>query len=288
MQKDTELKIEGLSLEKEPESTPPSGSGITKVADDGKNPRDQGRNCLKSRRFGQGRSRPTPYVAARHSALLEARFLEAVTHNNSDVVAEMLRKGMSANTVESYYRRSALHIACSRGYTDTVRVLLQNGANPNIRDMNNNTPLHLAACTDNIEMVQLLLDYGTDLLLRDSNGLLALDIAIGKLRISERIVSKLQNLSQSDIHRHRDKTVIVCDRMFGCLKQQMIRRNPADWQGWSKEKLLERFNEFSQVLVRIRDRQIAAIVNKIDNMKVKSEIDNDVNSLLSTLQQISI
>jgi ankyrin repeat protein len=39
-------------------------------------------------------------------------------------------------------------------------LLLEKGADPNIKDPLGNTPLHLAACTNNIAVVTLLLKAG--------------------------------------------------------------------------------------------------------------------------------
>uniref|UniRef100_A0A182PA04 HIT domain-containing protein n=1 Tax=Anopheles epiroticus TaxID=199890 RepID=A0A182PA04_9DIPT len=253
------------------------------------NPAQSTRCKLKARTDHRLQNRSSPYRAIRPSALLTSRFLEAVSHNNTEKVKEMIQQGMSPNTYESYFNRSALHIACSRGFRDIVRILLENGANPNIRDKNLNTPLHLASSTDSVEVVQMLLDYGTNVLLRDSNGLLALDFSIGKLRLSERLISKMLKLTQSDIHKHREKTADVCDRIFAVFKQQ-IRNRDVPRQGLDQEKLEQMLNDFSEQLGKVRQRQIDfdAITDQISNLKVKCEIDSDVNSLLSTLQQFTI
>ncbi|XP_053674188.1 ankyrin repeat domain-containing protein 54-like [Anopheles nili] len=238
----------------------------------------------RHRRLHQ-QQRSSPYIKCRPSALLTSRFLEAVSHNNTEKVREMIQQGMSPNTYESYFNRSALHIACSRGFRDIVQLLLENGAKPNIRDKNLNTPLHLAASTECVDVVQMLLDYGTNVLLRDSNGLLALDFSIGKLRLSERIISKMAKLSQSDIHKHRQKTADVCDRIFAAFKIQMM-----GCSGDQEEQLEAALNDFSEQLERVRKKEINldAIVDQINNLKVKNEIDSDVNSLLSTLQTFSL
>lgn len=249
------------------------------------------RSTLKLRKDHQHRVqiRASPYLKIRPSALLTSRFLEAVSHNNTEKVREMIQQGMSPNTYESYFNRSALHIACSRGFRDTVRVLLENGASPNIRDKNLNTPLHLASSTESVEIVQMLLDYGTNVLLRDSNGLLALDFSIGKLRLSERIISKMQKLTQSDIHKHREKTAEVCERIFAVFKQQIRNIDPSTL-GLDEAKLEQMLNDFSEQLDKVRQRKIDldAIVDQISNLKVKGEIDSDVSSLLSTLQQFTL
>uniref|UniRef100_A0A182M9N1 Uncharacterized protein n=1 Tax=Anopheles culicifacies TaxID=139723 RepID=A0A182M9N1_9DIPT len=247
------------------------------------------RNKLKIRKDHRMDTRPAPYLTVRPSAMLTSRFLEAVSHNNTEKVKEMIQQGMSPNTFECYFNRSVLHVACSRGYRDIVRILLEKGANPNIRDKNLNTPLHLAASTDSVEVVQLLLDYGTNVLLRDSNGLLALDFSIGKLRLSERTISKMHMLTESDIHKHREKTVEICERIYRVFKQQ-IRNLDVQSHGWDQAKLEQMLSDFSEQLDKVRQRKIDvdALVDKIGNLKVKNEIDSEVTLLLSTLQQFSL
>lgn len=56
-----------------------------------------------------------------------------------------------------------LTAACSTGFTNTARVLLENGANPNMPALSNRLmPLYFAAVLENakVEMVQLLLEHG--------------------------------------------------------------------------------------------------------------------------------
>ncbi|XP_058178837.1 ankyrin repeat domain-containing protein 54-like [Anopheles ziemanni] len=247
----------------------------------------QSRNALKARI--PHRTRPylyASYVQKRPSQTLVTRFLEAVSLNNTNKVEEMIHKGMSPDTSEGFFNRSALHIACSRGYLDTVKVLLVNGANPNIRDKNLNTPLHLATCTENIEVVQTLLDYGTNVLLKDSKGFLALEIAISKLRLSERIRTIMKRGTRMQI-------VTVCERIFAAFREQ--RCDPLQ-EEFSSQDLEDMFQNFSSQLEQVRRRQleldsigsIDSIVDKVNNLQLKIEIDNDVDSLLSTLHQFSL
>lgn len=52
--------------------------------------------------------------------------------------------------------RTALHIACQRGYTSIAKVLLDKGANPMARTLCELTPLHLAAASGSLEICQTL------------------------------------------------------------------------------------------------------------------------------------
>lgn len=240
-------------------------------------------------------SRSNPYSINRPKASLVSQFLNAAMVNNTELLQNMIDKGFSPNTREPTFNRSALHIAASRGFTDTVRVLLENGANPNIRDLNENTPLHLASCTENMALIELLLKAGTNVTLKDSNGLIALEIAIGKLRLSDRIISKMQKLTKSDIHTHRNNVVKVCEMIFEVFKEQVRRGgllylDPSEAAHRYQRRLEEMLEEFEEQLGRIKGRSIDfdAIVDQVENMTIKSEIDSDVNSLLSTLQKLAV
>ena len=60
-------------------------------------------------------------------------------------------------------RRTALHFAVNRDSTAVVALLLERGADPNIRDEGDNaTPLHFAAEHVALDIVHLLVEHGTD------------------------------------------------------------------------------------------------------------------------------
>lgn len=60
-------------------------------------------------------------------------------------------------------RRTALHFAVNRDSTPVVALLLERGADPNIRDEGDNaTPLHFAAEHGAMEIVRLLVEHGAD------------------------------------------------------------------------------------------------------------------------------
>lgn len=75
-------------------------------------------------------------------------------------------------------QRTCLHLASSRGNIDLVRLLLEHGANPNIRDCVNNLPIHLAIISSHVQVVTLLLEAGTDINSLDLNGKSVLHLGI--------------------------------------------------------------------------------------------------------------
>lgn len=71
---------------------------------------------------------------------------------------------------------SALYVSCLHKHSDCTRVLLHKGASVN-RGRAEATPLHAASVSDSAQQVALLLDYGADVNLRDSNNLRAVELA---------------------------------------------------------------------------------------------------------------
>jgi len=85
-----------------------------------------------------------------------------------------------------------LHYACARGHLDVAQFLIANGAAVDSLSLGNTTPLMMAVQSGNEPLVKLLLDKGADLQIRNSNGLTAIDIAeiYDKPSISEGLRSR--------------------------------------------------------------------------------------------------
>jgi ankyrin repeat protein len=63
-----------------------------------------------------------------------------------------------------------VHAASAAHDRETMRLLLEAGADPNLRQQGGFTPLHAAAHADDAEMAQLLLDHGADPTLAADDG----------------------------------------------------------------------------------------------------------------------
>lgn len=53
--------------------------------------------------------------------------------------------------------------AVEHQHKDCVAILLEHGADPNLRDVSGNTALHLAAITTSKPLVELLLEHNADI-----------------------------------------------------------------------------------------------------------------------------
>ncbi|MBV9851411.1 MAG: ankyrin repeat domain-containing protein [Armatimonadetes bacterium] len=88
-----------------------------------------------------------------------------------EAVSALLSHGADVNAM-SDKGSTAISWAADRGDAGTLKILLEPGGDPNLRklgDYYNDMPaLHLAAERDSTDCVQLLLDYGAEIDLRDT------------------------------------------------------------------------------------------------------------------------
>ena len=89
-----------------------------------------------------------------------------------------------------------LHYACTKGNLEVAQFLIAIGAMVDGLSPGNTTALMMAVQSGNEQLVKLLLDKGADLQLRNANGLSAIDIAdiYDKPGISEGLRSRWQKL----------------------------------------------------------------------------------------------
>ncbi|HYS54417.1 MAG TPA: ankyrin repeat domain-containing protein [Thermoanaerobaculia bacterium] len=95
------------------------------------------------------------------------RFIEACFYGDVDKVRALIARDPSLvrafSAHKAHHIRTGLHVAAMAGHLNVVRLLLENGADPNAREAGDNTyPLHWAAASGNIEIVRALLDAGGD------------------------------------------------------------------------------------------------------------------------------
>jgi len=89
---------------------------------------------------------------------------------------------------------TAMHSAVSRLQSEVVRILLEAGANPNLRQSAGWTPLHAAAMNGDLTSVELLLASGADPAATNDEGRSVIDLATesGDEATADRIRSALQ------------------------------------------------------------------------------------------------
>ena len=90
--------------------------------------------------------------------------IQAVEENNVKMVAELLKKNPNTGMMTTEKGIPILYVAIENRSADIVRILLENGANPDERGNydDDSSPLHLAIRLGHYEITNLLLEYGAD------------------------------------------------------------------------------------------------------------------------------
>ena len=98
---------------------------------------------------------------------------------DSEVIQVLLDCKLNINA-KARHDETALHNALqywAPNHFETVRLLLENGADPNARIFDDSAPLHLASSKGTAEAVRLLLKYGADVVAVDGMGRTAFQVA---------------------------------------------------------------------------------------------------------------
>lgn len=112
----------------------------------------------------------------------------------------LLEMGADGNAVaENAQRVAPVHAAAAVRDRDTMRLLLERGADPNARQQMDYTPLHGAASRGDVEMARLLLTHGARPDAAGSDGAAPADVArkYGHPEFAEWIESELRSGSPS-------------------------------------------------------------------------------------------
>jgi ankyrin repeat protein len=90
----------------------------------------------------------------------------------------LVRAGASVNTPSNNdLHATPLQSAVAGGHAPIVKMLLKNGAQPNVRERGGVTPLHTAAANGDVESIQLLILAGADIHITNNDKRLPLHLA---------------------------------------------------------------------------------------------------------------
>ena len=134
----------------------------------------------------------------------------ASKNGHIEIVQELLLKGADIHH-KDVYKQSAVHYVCGKEtpsdqlaqqkYTDTLRTLVEFGADINLKNENEATPLHKATEIENVALVTELLNLGADINVQNNENETPLHIAADQL--SDEIVSILIN-NGADVNLQND------------------------------------------------------------------------------------
>ncbi|XP_055945198.1 uncharacterized protein LOC129975930 [Argiope bruennichi] len=153
------------------------------------------------------------YFLARHpengASSLECREFPlhtAVQYGHLNIVKKLLEleKRTDINDTNENFA-TPLQLASGQGYSEITRLLILNGADPNVPD--HNPPLHLAVANSDYEMIEVLIEAGANATLGDEDGISAIGLAIKCKSLD--VMETLLELSEIDINFKGDN-----DRTF--------------------------------------------------------------------------
>lgn len=96
----------------------------------------------------------------------EKRWFEASVAGDEAAVEQLLRHGIDVNAVDAT-TSTALHYATKHGHLSIMRLLIESGADLHALNNRLSTPLHLTE--KNIDAIRILLEAGADPNLKDAD-----------------------------------------------------------------------------------------------------------------------
>ena len=83
-----------------------------------------------------------------------------------ETVRLLVDHGADVNALDCSHS-TPLHLASLRGVLEVVQILIKHGADVNAQNETNSTPLHRASLLGDIQIVQLLIGHGADVTAKD-------------------------------------------------------------------------------------------------------------------------
>ena len=101
-----------------------------------------------------------------------------VFFRHPDVARHLIEQGADVDAAaDNAMRVAPAHAAAGVRDHETMRLILERGANPNARQQMDYTPLHGAAARGDVDMAKLLLAHGADRTAKGSDGMTPADVA---------------------------------------------------------------------------------------------------------------
>lgn len=106
---------------------------------------------------------------------LKIRLFEAANQKDSSTIRKLIIQGVDCN-VRNNYNQALLHIICQNNDLSLVKRVIETGANLSIVDRDGNTPLHCAILSGAMSVAMYLIEEGADLHMENNMQKTPLDL----------------------------------------------------------------------------------------------------------------
>lgn len=184
--------------------------------------------------------------------------MKLLIDSGADLEAKCLLK-FSEYGYNSY--QTALHIVSEDGHPEFVKLLIDNGANVNARDMdesNGRTPLHDACDKGHVDVVKILLDHGASLEAKDPMECTALHCATASnsLELVKLLLDRGANVEAKMGKEHKEHTPILAAYF---LQQGPVLLYLLNWHLENKIPLPPQMAQLEAALNNMKDGDTIAI-----------------------------
>jgi len=166
-------------------------------------------------------SGPPPYTfftgAVEISTPNISELFSAVESDNVNRIKILLAQNDNLNQRELPSERTAVYMAAAGGHVNSLRTLLQLGADPTLPDFEGDSPLHAAVTADSQPSVQQFIDAGVNINCANAVGLTPLMVAahLGRMRVLEML---LRSGADPSLKSRNGKTALSFARDAGQMQ----------------------------------------------------------------------
>jgi ankyrin repeat protein len=91
----------------------------------------------------------------------ENKLFQSIYENNFENFKNLIESGMDINTVDHYYRHNIMNLICQEDKIEFINYLIEKGINVN-KPCYGTSPLQLACIESNFDTIRILIQNGAD------------------------------------------------------------------------------------------------------------------------------